>query len=413
MKKTLLLALLAACGVGFVNAEVRIVFTNVDQPAGDTLLYAMPVSPEHFQDIQNYPSNKPASIVAMFQPEYLVTKQDFSNGDTQLGTATLPCHGKVVGLALQGYDNGSEPGNSPLFLEATAWCRNTSETAHQHIAITDGYNSYAPQGDLFTDTVHYRNFNGVGWNELTGSTLQGSPGYVFEFEDGDSLNPGDVVNLPFNNPEVMSDDPQAPFPPFWYKGENIVLTLWMNNFLWYPLKYRYMTYDEAETEIASIFRTGNICFNNSTLPMIKSYLGMDLMYDLPKHSLPAFRIPYYTNDIRIVGENTEHCYLVDEDGNRYDQVDGEFENLDHTKTYYIVVDGEVQPGEIRFDNIYKDIEVTVEGATAVEDINTNKAVASVRYYNLAGQESAEAMSGVNIVVTTYADGTTSTAKVVK
>ena len=48
----------------------------------------------------------------------------------------------------------------------------------------------------------------------------------------------------------------------------------------------------------------------------------------------------------------------------------------------------------------------------VEEINATKAVAGVRYFNMAGQEMQEA-NGMTIVVTTYTDGTTSTAKIMK
>ena len=51
--------------------------------------------------------------------------------------------------------------------------------------------------------------------------------------------------------------------------------------------------------------------------------------------------------------------------------------------------------------------------TAVEDVEATKTVAGVKYVNLAGQMSETAFSGVNIVVTTYTDGTTSTVKVIK
>ena len=51
--------------------------------------------------------------------------------------------------------------------------------------------------------------------------------------------------------------------------------------------------------------------------------------------------------------------------------------------------------------------------TGVEDVQANKTVAGVKYVNLAGQMSETAFSGVNIVVTTYTDGTTSTVKVIK
>ncbi len=59
-------------------------------------------------------------------------------------------------------------------------------------------------------------------------------------------------------------------------------------------------------------------------------------------------------------------------------------------------------------------EFTYEPAdvTAIGDVNTDKAVASVRYYNMAGQQVSNP-SGLAIEVTTYTDGTSSSAKVVK
>ncbi len=50
--------------------------------------------------------------------------------------------------------------------------------------------------------------------------------------------------------------------------------------------------------------------------------------------------------------------------------------------------------------------------TGVDELNANKTVAGVRYFNLAGQEMQEA-NGMTIVVTTYTDGTTSAVKVMK
>ena len=51
--------------------------------------------------------------------------------------------------------------------------------------------------------------------------------------------------------------------------------------------------------------------------------------------------------------------------------------------------------------------------TAVSDVTKTKTVKQVRYYNLTGIESCEPFDGVNVVVTTYTDGTKSTAKVLK
>ncbi len=50
--------------------------------------------------------------------------------------------------------------------------------------------------------------------------------------------------------------------------------------------------------------------------------------------------------------------------------------------------------------------------TAIDELAGNKTVANVRYFNALGQEMQSA-NGMTIVVTTYTDGTTSTAKVVK
>ena len=52
------------------------------------------------------------------------------------------------------------------------------------------------------------------------------------------------------------------------------------------------------------------------------------------------------------------------------------------------------------------------GSTEVNEVATSKTVASTRYYNMAGQEMQQA-NGMTIVVTTYTDGTTNVAKVIK
>ena len=49
----------------------------------------------------------------------------------------------------------------------------------------------------------------------------------------------------------------------------------------------------------------------------------------------------------------------------------------------------------------------------VEEVEKDKSVASVRYYNLAGVESAQPVKGVNLKVTTYSDGTTKSEKIMR
>ena len=54
----------------------------------------------------------------------------------------------------------------------------------------------------------------------------------------------------------------------------------------------------------------------------------------------------------------------------------------------------------------------VSPLTGIDEMNADKQVANVRYFNMAGQEMQEA-NGLTIMVTTYTDGTTSAVKVVK
>ncbi len=50
---------------------------------------------------------------------------------------------------------------------------------------------------------------------------------------------------------------------------------------------------------------------------------------------------------------------------------------------------------------------------SITTVAGDKQVKSVRYYNLAGVESAQPVKGVNIRVTTYSDGTTKSEKIVR
>ena len=58
------------------------------------------------------------------------------------------------------------------------------------------------------------------------------------------------------------------------------------------------------------------------------------------------------------------------------------------------------------------VEFEITPRTAVNELNGEKAIAGVRYFNAAGQEMAQP-EGMTIVVTTYSDGTTVATKVVK
>jgi len=88
-------------------------------------------------------------------------------------------------------------------------------------------------------------------------------------------------------------------------------------------------------------------------------------------------------------------------------VNGEEPMFEHSigiQVYYTVGDREKRASDIVYLDVYPD--------TKVNEINAGKTVANVRYFNVAGQEMAQPQ-GMTIKVTTYTDGTTSAAKVVK
>lgn len=57
--------------------------------------------------------------------------------------------------------------------------------------------------------------------------------------------------------------------------------------------------------------------------------------------------------------------------------------------------------------------IAVNNTTALNEMTADKTIASVKYFNLAGQQIAEPAAGVTLVVTTYTDGTRTTNKVIR
>ena len=72
-----------------------------------------------------------------------------------------------------------------------------------------------------------------------------------------------------------------------------------------------------------------------------------------------------------------------------------------------------ESGVIIYKGVMYDKAMEYLTATGVSTVAGDKQVKSVRYYNLAGVESAQPVKGVNIKVTTYSDGTTKSEKMVR
>ena len=118
------------------------------------------------------------------------------------------------------------------------------------------------------------------------------------------------------------------------------------------------------------------------------------------------------------GSSIMYCVYVEQDGQwvlvrdwtEYEGTEKEIwfneENARYRVEAYAYV-GELQSQQVAYEFV-----VEYVPQVGIDEINGGKSVAGVRYFNVAGQEMSEA-NGLTIIVTTYTDGTTSTAKVIK
>ena len=70
-------------------------------------------------------------------------------------------------------------------------------------------------------------------------------------------------------------------------------------------------------------------------------------------------------------------------------------------------------GKIIYKGENYDAAMEYLNSSSITTIAGNKQAVGIRYYNLAGIESAEPFKGVNLKVTTYTDGTRTTEKLIK
>ena len=121
----------------------------------------------------------------------------------------------------------------------------------------------------------------------------------------------------------------------------------------------------------------------------------------------------YTITIENNASEPNAVIYVSIDGGEYQVYTGPIvidEMGDHTVSAYAQTEGKAPSNPVSTG--FTIDENTQPDPTAVNELNGEKAVAGVRYFNMAGQEMQEA-NGVTIVVTTYTDGTTSAVKVIK
>lgn len=127
----------------------------------------------------------------------------------------------------------------------------------------------------------------------------------------------------------------------------------------------------------------------------------------------AFYIPEHQGSVNAQGFYAAFC--VDYSLNSVDNpelTDGSvysFEALVKEETRSTPIYGAISTKFVVYPLDLDDTKV----ATGVNDVNSAKEVKGVSYFNMMGVESAQPFDGVNIMVTTYTDGTSSATKVLR
>lgn len=125
---------------------------------------------------------------------------------------------------------------------------------------------------------------------------------------------------------------------------------------------------------------------------------------LPARSLKVVLDNNDNNNPVDCGDKADVCYLLCKVGDAAEGAELELKIVPPTKF--------ACEGQTLQNSVEQVTKVKIAG-TAVESVKGDKAIAGVKYYNVAGIESNEAFEGVNIKVVKYVDGTTKAVKVVK
>ena len=139
-----------------------------------------------------------------------------------------------------------------------------------------------------------------------------------------------------------------------------------------------------------VYQDGNVYYNAYTVTLTQPENSEDTNYEI-----------YY----RIGVLQEDGTYLYPEEWTLYTGPFNKAEEGTYMVEAYATADNKLESDHI-FDGF------TVSVATSIEELFAGENVASVRFFNVAGQEMQE-VNGLTIVVTTYTNGTQSAVKVIK
>ena len=397
------------------NAQNSLEFTTVSNE-NDMLYYASPQMDEPQKIVTDaglIPEVQGMDLsysIPKYIVECLVSNNDLNKGDANAvkdGASTrtsIPNLAKVVGMALPGTYKG---GNSNV-LEEITFFKNVGADVVNPPYIDERFIDM--ENILTNPTEGFVMYN----NSLTCTLGATDDGILF--------------TVPFTS-------------PFIYNGESLLAAVYLsvkdgdrsNNVMF---DFGKTTADAQNATIYHSYAEGaNVTtqFNfyaGCNLPVSGAAVQAVLDYlDLDENSLPAFLLDFYTNDIRgnvtlddvavsdltvnLMGDDRAIvATTTDTEGNFV------FESLDHTGNYTIEIDGyEIENNTVNFgDNaIDNDINVIVKLTTNTGIDSTIQAgqITDVKYINLAGVASSVPMSGMNLQVTTYSNGSRQVSKVIK
>ena len=283
------------------------------------------------------------------------------------------------------------------------------------------YKGYMSGSKVLTPTVSV-------WVENTEDATETTSATLFDTEDMMKVFEGECTIEPKGSSSEMVDMLVINFDtPFEYTGKNlrvIVRSLYTD---WQT------SYFEADGNVSgqcvvrfqdnqSTFLTGNASTYAANLPVV--YLGIEkeavvytgIVKDTDGNLLEGVTVTL-TSQVNRDATAGPAVYTATTDG------EGKFTvnvvQADKTYDATFSKDGykDVNVEGISFANgsvaLSEPVVMELDNVTGVNGINAGKTVQSVKYYNVAGQAADKAFQGVNIVVTTYTDGTTSTIKVIK
>lgn len=363
----------------------------------------------------------------------LVTPADFDGLINGVEGKHMPKWAELTQMFLQCYNIGSKESYG-YTMDVSSWISDfpadTFSTEEQRRTYTDELARLQADTNTFPSLAHYKaEFKGFNGQGVNGKELE------------------DFIQCDYENPYTFTGDhnllvsvnmlgcSNMNFRYGTFKAANKKATIFRGKGTYY------YTYDDGTVEKRMVQPTiiaQHDYYNVEDIVSTSTYgTPMPVNYG----NLPAFGLKYYTNDIRgtitddygeaISGDTVlvsvkdattgETVVAPQAVGSSFEFLNfnpaDKYELTISTKNYGTAVvsdlyfDKNKDMAEAKKNDIVISMELRrVDEPTSVSTVEATKTVQSVRYYDLTGRQSAEPVSGINVKVVTYTDGTRTASK---